>query len=124
MDFRAFRLKATRAPVFVVLAAIVMAIGSPGHRADAQTQSLTVSADTQHVTINVAGMYCESCETTVRTMLRRTRGVYSATVNVKRGAATIAYDPRRTTPRALADVINRLGYKATLPRGDKASTAG
>ena len=122
MDFRAFRLKTTRpSSLFGVVAVIVMAIGSTAQRANAQTPTATVSVDTQHVTINVSGMYCASCETTVHTMLKRTRGVYSATVDVKRGAATIAYDPKATTPKALADVINRLGYKARLPRGDKAS---
>ena len=85
-------------------------------RAVAASPVLTAAvADTQHLAIKVTGMFCESCEATVRAMLKRSVGVYSAVVDVKRGLATVTYDPQKTTPAALADVINRLGYKATLP---------
>lgn len=107
-----------RVPLLAAATALCIGVGS--QRAFAQAREMTVAADTQHVTIKVAGMYCASCEATVHTMLKRTRGVYSAAVDVKRGLAVIAYDPNRTTPQTLADVINRLGYKATLPPADKA----
>ena len=80
----------------------------------------TVVADTQRVTIKVTGMFCESCAVTVRAMLKRTDGVHAATVDAKRGEAIVAYDPAKTTPHALADVIDRLGYKASLPTANKA----
>lgn len=82
----------------------------------AQGRTTTTAPDTRRIAINVAGMYCASCETTVRTMLKRSPGVISAQVNVDKGIAVVTYSASRTTPAKLADVINRLGYKATIPR--------
>ena len=79
---------------------------------------------TRHVAIKVSGMFCASCEATVRTMLTRTAGVRSADVNVGKGLATVEYDPKVTTPAKLADVINRLGYTATLPVADAKASLG
>ena len=107
-----------RAPMLLtafVAATVSLTVGTVPRSAGALVGNPAVVADTQRVTIKVAGMFCESCEASVRAMLKRTPGVYSATVDVKRGEAIVAYDPKRTTPRALADVINRLWYKATLP---------
>lgn len=81
-----------------------------------QARPTTTAPDTRRVTIKVAGMSCASCEATVRTMLTRSPGVISAQVNVEKGIAVVTYSANRTTPTKLADVINRLGYKATLPR--------
>jgi copper chaperone CopZ len=83
-----------------------------------------VVADTQRVTIKVTGMFCESCAVTVRAMLKRTDGVQSATVDGKRGEAVVSYDPTKTTPQALVDVINRLGYKASFPTASKVTGSG
>lgn len=107
-----------------ILAAFAASLGFARRTSTHGAAVATLSADTQRVTIAVSGMYCESCEATVHAMLKRTRGVYSATVDVNRGLATVAYDPRQTTPSALADVINRLGYKATLPKPTGRATAG
>lgn len=96
------------------------AFAYPAH-ANGHYVAIGMAPDTQHVTIKISGMYCESCEASVRTMLKRTRGVYSATVDVKLGLATVAYDPRQTTPQRLADVVNRLGYKATVAAPTKAA---
>jgi copper chaperone CopZ len=91
--------------------------------ASARPVATPVVADTQRVTIKVTGMFCESCEASVRTMLKRTPGVFAATVDAKRGEVVVAYDPAKTTPQALVDVINRLGYKATLPAATKTEAA-
>ena len=104
--------------------ALVLGVGIGTRPATARAIGKVATADTQHVTIKVDGMFCESCEATVHAMLKRTRGVYSAKVDVKRGAAFVAYDPTKTTPRDLVDVINRLGYKATLPPAGKAKASG
>lgn len=70
----------------------------------------------KQVSINVSGMFCPSCEATIRTMLEHSPGVISAEVSVERGVAIVTYDSRLTAPTKLAEVINRLGYRATLPR--------
>jgi len=92
--------------------------------APAPAAKTAAAADTQRVTIKVTGMFCESCEASVRAMLKRADGVHSATVDAKRGEAIVAYDPAKTTPQALVDVITRLGYKASLPTGNKAKGSG
>ncbi len=116
-----------RAPILLtafVVVAVSLTVGTVPRAAGAFVVTPAVVADTQHVTIKVTGMFCESCEASVRAMLKRTPGVYSAKVDVKLGEAIVAYDPKQTTPQALADVINRLGYKATLPPAAKAQTGG
>ena len=116
-----------RAPMLLaafVAATVSLTVGTVPRSAGALVGNPAVVADTQRVTIKVAGMFCESCEASVRAMLKRTPGVYSATVDVKRGEAIVAYDPKQTTPQALADVINRLGYKATLPPAAPTHTGG
>jgi len=107
-----------------VVTVVSLTGGTAPRAAGAFVVSPAVVADTQHVTIKVAGMFCESCEASVRALLKRTPGVYSAKVDVKRGEAIVAYDPKQTTPQALADVIIRLGYKATLPPADPTHTGG
>lgn len=106
----------------VSLSAVASALAqSPAPGSAAKT---AVVADTQRVTIKVTGMFCESCAVTVRAMLKRTDGVQSATVDGKRGEAVVSYDPTKTTPQALVDVINRLGYKASLPTASKVRGSG
>lgn len=76
--------------------------------------STAVPVDTQQVALSVKGMYCESCESTVTAMLRRTPGVLGTDVSVARGEAVVMYDSTRTSPSRLVDVIGKLGYTATL----------
>lgn len=74
----------------------------------------TAPVDTQRVTLNVKGMYCESCESTVAAMLRRTPGVFQADVSVERSEAVVTYDSTRTSPTRLVEVIGKLGYSAAV----------
>lgn len=125
MEFRTHRFRvALRLGACAIVAASAASLAFARRTSNDRVAVATISADTQHVTIAVSGMYCESCEATVHAMLKRTRGVYSATVDVNRGLATVAYDPKQTTPPVLADVISRLGYKATLPQPTGRPTAG
>ena len=78
--------------------------------------SPSVPVDTQRVALNVKGMFCESCESTVTAMLRRTPGVLGTDVSVARSEAVVMYDSTRTSPSKLVDVIGKLGYTAT-PKG-------
>ena len=80
--------------------------------------------DTQRVALNVKGMYCESCESTVAAMLRRTPGVFRADVSVERSEAVIVYDAARTSPTKLVDVIATLGYTAAVRGSQTAPLSG
>lgn len=95
--------------------------GSPNADAPASNPAATSTGadrmapvDTQLVALNVKGMYCESCESTVAAMLRRTPGVFGADVSVERSEAVVTYDSTRTSPTKLIDVIEALGYSAAV----------
>ena len=108
----------------IPLAALAMGgcnSGSPGSDAPAGNTAATTAGverappvDTQRVALNVRGMYCESCESTVAAMLRRTPGVFRADVSVERSEAVITYDSTRTSPTRLVNVIATLGYSAEV----------
>ena len=73
----------------------------------------------EHLTLDVTGMHCAACQGRVQRALETTPGVASAAVNLMTGNATIDYDPRATTPDALADVVRSTGYEATIPEPDR-----
>jgi len=68
--------------------------------------------------IRVTGMSCAACSARVERSLSRTPGVSRANVNLMTGTATVAYDPARTSPHALTEVIRGTGYGAELPEPD------
>ena len=125
------RVRTIGAGIALVLVATIGAAAVAGHRPVSASASaaapavgtVTTPATTRHVAIKVSGMYCESCETTVRSMLTRTAGVRAAQVDVGKGLATVDYDPTMTSPANLAGVINRLGYSATVPADDQGAPA-
>ena len=135
--FRTPRRVALRLGLTVVgapLAALAIGACSPGTSgATARADSAATRAagaerlaqvDTQRVALNVQGMYCESCESTVAAMLRRTPGVFRADVSVERSEAVIVYDSVRTSPAKLVDVIATLGYSAAVKSSQTASPSG
>jgi Cu+-exporting ATPase len=60
-------------------------------------------------------MTCAACSARVQRSLEKTPGVTEANVNLMTNAATVAYDPVRTSPHDLVEVIKRTGYGAELP---------
>ncbi len=70
------------------------------------------------VTLSVSGMTCAACSARVQRTLDRTAGVTQASVNLMTNAATVVYDPERTSPHRLVDVIRETGYGAELPAPD------
>ncbi|HRH40519.1 MAG TPA: mercuric transporter MerT family protein [Pyrinomonadaceae bacterium] len=76
-----------------------------------------VSADPQlpanlkRVTFTVTGMSCAACEPAIRIALEKTTGVKRADVSYERGNAIVDFDPNKTTPDKLREVINGTGYK-------------
>src|SRR3989442_3334803 len=81
---------------------------------DSRRVAASAVADTQRVVLHVTGMICESCESTVTVMLRRTPGVMNAVVSVERAEAVIVFDPAKTSPAKLIDVVKSLGYTASV----------
>ncbi|MGE5295001.1 MAG: heavy metal translocating P-type ATPase, partial [Solirubrobacterales bacterium] len=71
------------------------------------------AAQTQSVTLPVAGMHCASCVLRIERSLSVLNGVVRASVNLATERATIDYLPGVITPQDLRRTIERLGY--TVP---------
>ena len=69
-------------------------------------------------TIHVTGMTCAACSARIQRSLEKSPGVTAATVNLMTNSATVAYDPVRTSPGDLLNVIRETGYGAELPAPD------
>ncbi len=67
------------------------------------------------VNLDITGMTCAACQANVQRALARQPGVAGASVNLITGAAAVAYDPATTSPAALIDAVEAIGYGAALP---------
>jgi len=80
------------------------------------------AAAAETVEIPVSGMTCAACQAGVQRALQRTPGVVDASVSLMLQNATVAFDPARTTPVQLVEVIRDTGYGAELPAAPAADT--
>lgn len=68
------------------------------------------------VVIPVEGMSCFSCEVTVAQALKKMEGVVGASASAKEKTVKVIYDPNKTHINNLIEAINKIGYKAKLPK--------
>ncbi|GJG88273.1 copper chaperone CopZ [Gemmatimonadetes bacterium T265] len=61
------------------------------------------------LTLRIDGMSCAHCVRAVQAALADVPGTTVERVDV--GGATVAYDPARTSPAALADAVRDAGYE-------------
>jgi len=66
------------------------------------------------IELAIGGMTCASCANRIERKLNRIDGV-TASVNYATEKAAVEYDPARTTPEALVDAVEQVGYSAHLP---------
>lgn len=69
--------------------------------------------------IKVSGMTCDACAISVQKSLERTKGVKHAEVSSDKGLATVTYDDAQVNEQQLRDAINKTGFKAETPKGQK-----
>lgn len=70
--------------------------------------------------LKVSGMHCGACAKTVENAAKKIDGVSAATASQPKGTAEITYDPAKTTPAAIARIINeKTPFKAEAPKADK-----
>ncbi|MBS3054453.1 MAG: copper-translocating P-type ATPase, partial [Candidatus Aenigmarchaeota archaeon] len=76
--------------------------------------------------IGISGMHCATCANTIEKKLKKEAGIISARVNYATEKAVVSFDPSRTSENAIADAINRTGYKAAIhgAHGGDAGHAG
>ena len=67
------------------------------------------STSSNPLTLRIDGMSCAHCVRAVRDALAAVPGASVERVEV--GGATVAYDPTRTSPGALADAVRDAGYE-------------
>ena len=77
-------------------------------------QVATVAPHLETLEVKISGMTCEACEGVVKAKLLGSPGVAEAGVQFASGRARVKYDPEKTTPATLIDVVNSTGYKASL----------
>lgn len=64
-------------------------------------------------TLNIQGMTCGGCVKSVTAALQREEGVSKVDVSLADGTARVDYDPDVTTPQALAELVNDIGFEAS-----------
>ncbi|MGM0590181.1 MAG: heavy metal translocating P-type ATPase [Halobacteriota archaeon] len=111
---------------------------SEGHgpdavRGDGEPRS-TASADSDVASFSVPEMDCPSCAGKVENSVRKVDGIEAVEPQVTTGTVTVSYDGERTTEGAIADRIEKAGYRVensdetttrfTVPEMDCPSCAG
>ncbi len=69
------------------------------------------------VTLDVQGMTCGGCVSSVQKMLASVPGVQQAEVSLENHSAVVTYDEARTRPDALVEAVEDGGFDASLPAG-------
>lgn len=69
--------------------------------------------------IKVSGMTCDACAVSVQKSLEKTKGVKRAEVSSDKGLATVTYDDAEVNEQQLREAINKTGFKAEPPKGQK-----
>lgn len=104
---------------FLLLAAgaiIVLGLAGQGLYAAAPPSQRVAKSDLKAVVIPVEGMACVACAASVKRALKAIDGVAEVEVNLARRSAQVTYMPAKVTPDRLVEAINKLGYRAGVPR--------
>ena len=75
--------------------------------------TLHVMQSTQ--TYKIKGMHCASCAGIIEKTFKKTRGVSSVEVNYGTETAKVSYETDLTSPQALSQSIEKLGYSLIIP---------
>jgi Cu+-exporting ATPase len=65
----------------------------------------------EKVQLDIGGMDCGSCASSIETYLSKTKGVDKISVNYTSENATVEFDPGTIKLPEIKDIINKLGYK-------------
>lgn len=68
--------------------------------------------DMKSLEVNIEGMHCSGCASTIQALLKHEPGVQSVSVSYEKSGASIYYDPTRTDPQRLQAAIEKAGYRA------------
>lgn len=91
-----------------------MAQNSVKSNLDSPENGLTASETKQKCFLSVQGMTCSSCVAAIENRLGKMAGIDSVQVALLASKAEIVYDPRRWTPAQIADLLEDMGFEATV----------
>ena len=63
--------------------------------------------------LDIQGMTCPTCSLTVKTAIRKLKGIGKIDVFVERNNAVVEFDPNETSQDAIVNAVNDVGYKAS-----------
>ena len=70
------------------------------------------------VVLNVEGMTCGACATSVKIVLKKVDGVLDAHVSYQKKRAVVKYDPGRVSPAQMIEAIeSKLPYEVRVVEG-------
>jgi Cu+-exporting ATPase len=69
----------------------------------------------EKVTLNLRGMHCASCASSIESTTRAIEGVASSNVNFATEQVAIEYDKQKTNPENIKKAIASIGYESVLP---------
>jgi Cu+-exporting ATPase len=68
----------------------------------------------EHIRFPIDGMTCSSCVSRITRSIRKLDGVHSVKVDLGTDAASVAFDPARTSLVAIGEAVERAGYQPRL----------
>ena len=74
----------------------------------------TMNMSDKETVIFIGGMTCQSCVCHVESMLSQKLGVKLVKVSLEQKFGFVRYDPSFTSPASLADVVDDVGFEASL----------
>lgn len=67
------------------------------------------------ISMNIAGMHCGGCESSISAALMKQDGVIKVvSIDYKSGTATVCFDPAKVKSDKLATLVTQKGYKAEI----------
>lgn len=76
--------------------------------------TLCEEAAINHVTLDISGMHCAACSTSLEKALQRLEGIEHVEVNLLMNTAVLDYDKKKIKLREIMDAIERTGFQATM----------
>jgi Cu+-exporting ATPase len=100
------------------------AVESAGYEAHARPDVPAGGDRLARLTLDVSGMHCASCVSSIEGSLLALPGVADASVNLATERATVVYDPLETSPSELIGAVERVGYQAREVPAERRGEAG
>ncbi|MEZ4698475.1 MAG: mercuric transporter MerT family protein [Rhodothermales bacterium] len=104
----------------IALVASPLVLGGPTDVAAANDILIVNSDDVRDVVLDIEGMTCAGCTTTVSKALLNTTGVIEATVTYEPSQAVIRYDKSRVTIDQLTRATRNAGYPSKVTNSEAA----